>query len=157
MCKACSIIHFTLFPLSYLVTIYHPEWGEAGAWNFPDKTIKSHAEHFYGFWTPNPERGLFMAIQKNNNSWTFMAHWWTFLTKKNQARSANKIIMVFHALSGPFSLYYPRLALLCFAKIGCGSVIKMKVFWPFILYYTRLALLCFAKIGCGSVIKMKVF
>ena len=32
---------------------------------------------------PNPERGLFMNIQKNN-LWTFMAHWWTFLTKKNK-------------------------------------------------------------------------
>ena len=39
-----------------------------------------------------------------------------------------------------FILYYPRLALLCFAKLGCGSVIKIKIPWLFILYYPRLAL-----------------
>ena len=30
-----------------------------------------------------PRKGLFMDIQKNN-SWTFMAHWWTFMTKKTK-------------------------------------------------------------------------
>ena len=30
-----------------------------------------------------PRKELFLEIQKNN-SWTFMAHWWTFLTKKNK-------------------------------------------------------------------------
>ena len=30
-----------------------------------------------------PRKGLFMDIQKNN-LWTFMAHWWTFLTKKTK-------------------------------------------------------------------------
>ena len=36
--------------------------------------------------------------------------------------------------------------------------IKMKVFWPFILYCAQFALsLLFAKIGCTSTIKMKVF
>ena len=30
--------------------------------------------------------------------------------------------------------------LLCFAKLGCGSEMKMKVFWTFILHFTHLAL-----------------
>ena len=30
-----------------------------------------------------PRKGIFMDIQKNN-LWTFMTHWWTFLTKKNK-------------------------------------------------------------------------
>ena len=32
---------------------------------------------------PNPERGYLWTF-KNNNLWTFMAHWWTFMTKKNK-------------------------------------------------------------------------
>ena len=32
---------------------------------------------------PNPGRGYSWTF-KNNNSWTFMTHWWTFLTKKNK-------------------------------------------------------------------------
>ena len=32
---------------------------------------------------PNPERG-YLWIFKKNNLWTFMAHWWTFMTKKNK-------------------------------------------------------------------------
>lgn len=28
----------------------------------------------------------------------------------------------------------------CFAKLGCGSEMKMKVFWTFILHFTHLAL-----------------
>ena len=30
--------------------------------------------------------------------------------------------------------------LLCFAKLGCTSEMKMKVFWTFILHFTHLAL-----------------
>ena len=56
-----------------------------------------------------------------------------------------------------FILHFARLALLCFAKVGCGSEMKMKVFRTFILHFARLALLCFAKVGCGSEMKMKVF
>ena len=42
------------------------------------------------FWTllsnasrasPTP-KGVYLWTFKNNNLWTFMAHWWTFLTKK---------------------------------------------------------------------------
>ena len=37
-----------------------------------------------------PRKGLFMDIQKNN-LWTFMTHWWTFLTKKNKDIYVEKI------------------------------------------------------------------
>ena len=47
--------------------------------------------------------------------------------------------------------------MLCFAKLGCTSTIKIKVLQPFILYCARFALLCFAKLGGGSEVKMKVF
>ena len=44
------------------------------------------------FWTllnkascasPTP-KGVYLWTFKNNNLWTFMAHWWTFLTKKTK-------------------------------------------------------------------------
>ena len=39
----------------------------------------------YGFLNSLPERGYLWKF-KNNNSWTFMAHWWTFLTKKQSIK-----------------------------------------------------------------------
>ena len=33
---------------------------------------------------PNPERGYSWKF-KNNNSWTFMAHWWQFMTKNTNS------------------------------------------------------------------------
>ena len=85
-----------------------------------------------------------------------------------------------------FILSFTHLALLCFAKLGCGSEEKNENFFDFhfvlhspcttllcevrlrfgrqnenflifILSFTHLALLCFAKLGCGSEEKNEIF
>jgi|GEM_PF-1637868 len=68
-----------------------------------------------------------------------------------------QINKLFHRL---FYIRNETLPLTCihtaYAKLGGGSVIKIKIHWLFILYCTRLALLCFAKLGGGSAIKIKI-
>ena len=55
-----------------------------------------------------------------------------------------------------FSLYCVRFALLCFAKLGCGSEVKIKVFSTFILYFAHLALtFTVCKLGCTSAVQIK--
>ena len=39
--------------------------------------------HYIFMRQPNPERGYLWTFKKNN-LWTFMTHWWTFLTKKTK-------------------------------------------------------------------------
>ena len=68
---------------------------------------------------------------------------------QNKARSATTLNYTFNVHSRfkmkmkvfkTFILHFARLALLCFAKVGCGSEMKMKVFKTFILHFARLAL-----------------
>ena len=55
-----------------------------------------------------------------------------------------------------FSLYCVRFALLCFAKLGCGSEVKIKVFSTFILYFAHLALtFTVCKLGGTSAVQIK--
>ena len=91
-----SINFYFKFSTNNFMRQPNPERGYL--WIFK-KIIHEHLWHIDGhFWRkkqktflskhcvmrqPNPERG-YLWIFKKNNSWTFMAHWWTFLTKKTK-------------------------------------------------------------------------
>ncbi|MCI6295766.1 MAG: hypothetical protein MR605_08445, partial [Bacteroidales bacterium] len=54
-----------------------------------------------------------------------------------------------------FFLFFARLALLCFAKIGCGSEEKKQILRLFFLFFARLAL-SLPPISSKSIIRQQV-
>ena len=66
-------------------------------------TIYDRIYQEVNFEHPTP-KGLFMNIQKIN-LWTFMAHWWTFLTKKNKDIYVDRWDIIFHVIC-PQKVYW---------------------------------------------------
>ena len=77
--------------------------------------------------------------------------------RKKWANTLSNGVFIYtcHLSSTKNRLNLPYITLLHQDRLWLGS--KNESFGTFILYFARLALLCFAKIGCGSEVKMKVF